>query len=113
MPIIKGNIVLVSLDPSKGSEYSKTRPAIIVSNDVCNLYAPVVTIVPCTSKTDKIFKTEVLIPVSDALPEKSKACGDQIRTIDKSRIVKVLGLVSAETMKKIEAAIMLHLDIRI
>ena len=109
----KGDIVIVDLNPTKGSEYSKTRPAIIVSNNVCNQYAPVVTIVPCTSKTDKIYKTEVLLPVSHALPKESKACGDQIRTIDKSRIKEVVGKVSTEIIRKIEVAIMLHLDIRI
>ena len=109
----KGDIVRVNLDPTRGSEYSKTRPAIIVSNDVCNEYAPVVTIIPCTTKTGKIYKTEVLLPVSQGLPQESKACGDQIRTVDKSRIVEVAGSVPADIMKKIEKAIMLHLDIRI
>ena len=112
MIIKKGDIVIVNLNPRRGSEYSETRPAVIVSNDVCNTHAPVVTIIPCTSKTDKTYPTQVVFE-AQGLPKKSKACGDQIRTVDKSRIEKVVGNVSLEIMRKIEAAIMVHLDIRL
>ncbi|HNW81749.1 MAG TPA: type II toxin-antitoxin system PemK/MazF family toxin [bacterium] len=110
MILKKGAIVLLSLDPVKGSEIAKTRPAVVVSNDVCNEYSPVITIVPCSSKLDKVYVTEVLI--KESLDKPSKACADQIRTVDKSRVVRILGEVSTTIMKQIENAIMIHLDIR-
>lgn len=110
MILRKGLIVLLSLDPVKGSEIAKIRPAVVVSNDVCNEYSPVVTIVPCSTKLDKIYATEVLI--KEGMDKPSKACADQIRTVDKTRIVKILGEISSTTMRQIENAIMIHLDIR-
>lgn len=110
MILTKGDIVLLSLDPVRGSEIAKTRPAVVVSNNVCNVYSKVITIVPCSSKLDKIFDTEVLL--EDVLEHPSKACADQIRSLDKSRIVKTIGKVTANQMNDIEEAILLQLDIR-
>lgn len=81
---LRGEIWLVSLDSVVGSETGKTRPALGVSNDRNNQFADTVTVIPLTSKTDKIYPFEVFISHQDShLPQDSKLKANQIRTIDK------------------------------
>ena len=109
----KGEIYWVNLDPTNGSEISKTRPAIIVSNDVNNVYSDTVTILPITSNTEKIYPYEVLLTKGEAnLVNASKAKANQIRTIDKQRIGKKIGKVSNSVIMEIENAILVHLAIK-
>lgn len=71
-----------------------------------------VTIIPITSKTDKIYPFEALLPRKDSkLPKDSKAKCNQIRTIDKKRLVKFLSAISEEKLKEIEKATLIHLGI--
>jgi len=106
----RGAICLVCLDPAVDSEISKTRPAVIVSNDINNRVASTVTVIPVTSKTGTVYPFETFLPARETgLPEDSKAKCNQIRTIDKKRLIKSLGKVSAETMKEIEEALRVHL----
>jgi mRNA interferase MazF len=111
MNIKRGEIYLVSLDPSIGREISKTRPGLVVSNNKNNQYSGTVTILPITSKNLKeIYPFEVLLPKwSGNLPKDSKAKADQIRTIDKRRIVKLIGSLDKEEMNKIDKAMEIHL----
>lgn len=92
MIIKKVRIYLASLNPVLGHEFSKTRPVVVVSNDQNNEFSGTVTILPITSKNiNKIYPFEVLLKKGSAnLPKNSKAKADQIRTLDKSRIVKVI-----------------------
>ena len=113
MIIKRGHVYLAALDPVVGREISKTRPVVVVSNDLNNTYSGTVSIVPLTSKnTGKVYPFETLLKKGSAdLPKDSKARADQIRTLDKGRLVKHFGeLVDAE-MKKIDQAIRIHLDI--
>ncbi|MGA1847229.1 type II toxin-antitoxin system PemK/MazF family toxin [Deferribacter abyssi] len=113
--IKRGYVYLVNLNPTKGAEINKIRPAVIVSNDINNQYADTVTIVPITSgNVQKIYPFEVKIPKGIAnLDKDSKAKANQIRTIDKSRIVKEIGKLPDDITKKIEYAISVHLDLNI
>ena len=87
--IKRGDIVLVNLDPVIGAEIGKARPAIVISNDLNNKYADTITIIPVTSKkVDKIYPFEVLIEKKYGLDKNSKAKTNQIRTIDKKRVIK-------------------------
>ena len=81
------DIVLVSLDPSRGSEIQKTRPCLIISPDEMNKYIKTVIIAPMTS-TQKDYPTRILITFEDTT---GNIVLDQIRTIDKSRILKTIG----------------------
>jgi len=85
MNIKRGSIWLADLDPTVGSEIRKTRPVVVVSNDVNNTNNNVVTVVPLTSNTTHVFSFEVLLAkgIGD-LPKDSKAKADQIRTLDKT-----------------------------
>lgn len=81
------DIVLVSLDPSLGSEIQKTRPCLIISPDEMNKHIKTVIIAPMTS-TQKDYPTRILITFEEIT---GNIVLDQIRTIDKSRILKTIG----------------------
>lgn len=89
MSIKRSEIWLANLDPTVGGEIRKTRPVLVVSNDINNIHNQVVTVLPLTSNTSRIFSFEVLLAQGVAnLPKDSKAKADQIRTLDKSRLVR-------------------------
>ena len=111
MNIKRGDICIASLDPVVGKEISKTRPVVIVSNDKNNTFSGTVTILPVTSKTLKrIYPFEVLLPKgSGSLPKDSKVKADQIRTLDKSRIISILGKLDESAVKSVDRALKIHL----
>jgi mRNA interferase MazF len=113
MNIKRGEICLAALDPVVGKEISKTRPVVVVSNDVNNRFSGTVTVLPVTSKKlDKVYPFEVFLPKGSAnLPKDSKVKADQIRTLDKSRIVSTIGLLGGADLKLVERAIRIHLGL--
>lgn len=95
-----------------GSETAKTRPVLIVSNDVNNQYGATITVLPVTSSTAKIYPFEVRLDVNEGgLRNESKIKANQIRTIDKSRLGNKIGQLDSSKMKAVELAILIHLDI--
>lgn len=113
MNINRGNIHLASLDPAMGKEISKTRPVVIISNDKNNEFSGTVTILPITSKNlQKIYPFEVFLPEGAGnLPKDSKAKADQIRTLDKQRILTFIGKLDKDIIGQIEKAIRIHLEL--
>ena len=111
MNIKRGDICIAALDPVVGKEISKTRPVVIVSNDKNNAFSGTVTILPITSKRlKKIYPFEVFLPKgSGSLPKDSKVKADQIRTLDKSRIISILGKLDESAVKSIDRALKIHL----
>ena len=110
----RGEIWLVSLEPTIGHEMGKTRPALVISNDKNNQYSETITVIPITSKTEKLYPFETFISKEEAtLPKESKVKCNQIRTIDKKRLVKYFSKLPDEKMKEVETAILIHLDISI
>ncbi len=113
----RGEVRLVDLDPVRGSEANKRRPAIVVSNDRANVVAErlqrgVVTIVPLTSSTTRIFPFQVLVPAAGSgLRGDSKAQAEQVRSVAVERIGSALGRLPAPIMAEIDAALRLHLDL--
>ncbi len=97
-----------------GHEISKTRPVIVVFNDINNKYSGTVTIIPVTSRNvNKIYPFEVYLPKETTQLEKnSKAKTDQIRTIDKARLIKLIGMVDCNEIKRIDQAISIHLNLK-
>jgi len=113
MTIKRGQVWLASLDPTVGSEIRKTRPVIVVSNDVNNTNNNVITILPVTSNTTHVYSFDVLLPKGvGSLPKDSKAKSDQIRTIDKSRLIKLIGILPDSYNDMIDAAMKLHLALK-
>jgi len=108
----KGEIWFVSLEPVVGHEIGKTRPALVISNDRNNLFAETVTVLPITSKTEKIYPFEVFLPSEEThLPKDSKVKCNQIRTIDKKRFINFVSTLLSEKLEKVEMALLIHLDI--
>ena len=87
------DILLVSLDPSQGSEIKKTRPCVVVSPNEMNKYIRTIIIAPMTSK---IRNYPTRVPITFENKEGSVVL-DQIRTIDKSRIIRNLGTLDTKT----------------
>jgi mRNA interferase MazF len=115
MIIKRGEIHLASLDPAAGREISKTRPVVIISNDMNNRFSGTVTVLPITSKNlGKVYPFEVRLPKSAGnLPKDSKVKADQIRTLDKRRIIKAIGMLDTESIARIETALKIHLGLEI
>jgi mRNA interferase MazF len=111
MTINRGDIFLAALDPVVGNEISKTRPVIVVSNNINNCHAGTVTVLPVTSKKlKKTYPFELFLPKGAGnLPKDSKAKADQIRTLDKARLVKHIGTLSKEQLNLLNNAIRIHL----
>ena len=108
----RGQIWFVLLDPVVGHEIGKTRPALVISNDRNNQFADTVTVLPITSKTEKIYPFEILLSKEEThLPKDSKVKCNQIRTVDKKRLVNLVGALSAERLKEIKQALLIHLGI--
>lgn len=108
----RGDLVLVNLDPSVGSEANKTRPAVVVSNDRANRTSPVVTIVPITSNTAQVYSFQVFLPRDESgLDEDSKAQAEQIRTVDRRRLSRHLGYLPPTRVQQLDAALRLHLGV--
>jgi len=111
----RGDVVWVDLDPAQGSEASKRRPAVVVSNDGANRTAEtlgrgVVTVVPITSRTSTIYPFQVMLPRgSCGLSKASKAQAEQIRSIAMQRIGSVAGRLPADVLNQLDDAIRLHL----
>lgn len=108
----RGEAWLVSLEPVVGHEIGKGRPALVISNDRNNQFAETITILPLTSKTEKIFPFETFLSKEETgLPKESKVKTNQIRTVDRERLVKRLGNISKERLKEIEQSLLIHLGI--
>lgn len=106
----RGEIYLVCLDPTIGSEINKVRPALIISNDINNKVSDTVTVIPITSSVEKVYPFEVFFRRGESgLSKNSKAKCNQIRTIDKRRLIKFIGKASPEKIKEVEEALLIHL----
>jgi mRNA interferase MazF len=110
----RGDIYFAELDPSIGGETRKSRPVLIISNDVNNKYSNTIAIIPITSNISKVYVFEVLLPKEKTgLKKDSKLLCQQIRTIDKSRLAKERsGKIHPDMLNSIEYALLLHLGIK-
>jgi mRNA interferase MazF len=113
----RGEIVTVTLDPARGSEASKTRPAVVVSNDAANATATrlrrgVIAVVPVTSNTARIYPFQVLLPARQTgLPRDSKAQAEQVRSVAVERIGQRLGQLPASLITELDQALQVHLSL--
>ncbi len=96
-PVRRFEVHLISLDPTKGSEIKKTRPCVVISPDEMNKHIRTVIIAPMTS-TIKNYPTRVPVTFQG---KKGQIVLDQIRTVDKSRLIKNLGSVSSTAEEKV------------
>ena len=113
----RGEVRLVDLEPTRGSEANKRRPAVVVSNDRANAAADrlgrgVVTVVPVTSNTARVFPFQTLLPVAaTGLRSDSKAQAEQVRSVAVERVGPVVGRVPAPIMAAVDDALRLQLQL--
>lgn len=111
----RGEIRMVDLDPGRGAEANKTRPAVIVSNDAANataarLHRGVVTVVPVTSNIARVYPFQVLLPAdATGLPRDSKAQAEQVRSIAVDRIGRRCGTLPLAQVRQLDEALRAHL----
>jgi mRNA interferase MazF len=111
----RGEVRLVDLEPVRGSEANKRRPAIIVSNDTANGVAErlgrgVITVVPITSNTGRVYPFQVLLPpAASGLRVASKAQAEQVRSVSVERLGSALGLLPTSIIDAVDDALRLHL----
>jgi len=111
----RGEIRVVDLEPVRGAEASKTRPAVIVSNDGANTTATrlgrgVVTVVPVTSNVERLYPFQVLLTaVATGLQRDSKAQAEQVRSVAVERIGIRIAVVPPSVMAQLDEALRLHL----
>lgn len=106
---------MVDLEPVRGAEADKQRPAVIVSNDGANssalrLSRGVITVVPVTSNIERIYPFQVLLSAATTgLPVDSKAQAEQVRSIAVERVGARVGALTAEVQADLDEALRLHL----
>jgi mRNA interferase MazF len=111
----RGDVFMVDLDPARGSESNKVRPAVLVSNNAANRSAErngrgMVSIVPVTSNTARVYAFQVLLEAGEGgLPATSKAQAEQVRSVDYQRLRRRLGTVKPASLKRLDEALRIHL----
>ena len=113
MPVKRGELFWVDLDPVKGSEQSGRRPVLVLQNDIGNVYAPTTIVASLTtSQFAKEYPTNVFLPKStDGLKFNSTVMLSQIRVIDKTRLQNKIGRLSQKFMDKVDEAIKVSLGL--
>ena len=106
---------MVDLDPARGSEANTRRPAVIVSNDGANamaeqLGAGVLTVVPVTTSTARVYPFQVLLPASrTGMKRDSKAQAEQVRSVAVERVGRLVGRLPDDLTHDLDRALRLHL----
>jgi len=102
----RGDVVVANLDPTIGVEIKKTRPVIVLSNNSINQLSQLVVVVPLTKNTAHLSPSHAVIPKGIArLTFTSKAVTEQIKAVDKRRLVKRLGSLTQDTLAQVERAL--------
>ncbi len=112
--MVRGSVVWVALDPARGAEVPKTRPCVVVSRSEANEISWTVTVVPLSSVTGR-RQDRLIQPILSAretrLLRNSRALCDQVRTIDKGRIHREVGVLSTGALVRVDRGLILHLQL--
>ena len=110
----RGEIYLTALDPALGHEIKKTRPALVIQNDVTNQYGLTSIVAAITFKVSTPpYPNEVLLyPGKSGLQTVSTIRLDQVRTVDRQRLIKQLGVTDTQTMRQVDDAIKISLGLK-
>jgi len=111
----RGDVYLVNFDPTIGAEIKKTWPALVIQNDIANRHSPITIVAAVTSKFDeRLYPTEVLIRLPEGgVSEDSVVLLNQIRSIDKARLIKRLGALKPTTMQKVDQALQISVGLAV
>jgi len=106
----RGDVVLAALDPTVGVEIRKTRPVVVVSNDSINRLSQLAVVVPLTKNVARLSPSHAVVPRGVAgLSTDSKAVTEQVKAVDKRRLVKRLGRLPPEAMAQVDRALKITL----
>jgi len=96
-----------------GARIKKTRPALVIQNDIGNQYSPITIVAAITSKFDlPPYPTEVIMESKDSgLPQTSAVVLNQIRSVDNKRLIRRIGVASAEVMERVNGAMEISLGL--
>jgi mRNA interferase MazF len=111
---VRGQIVEVDLDPVVGHEQGRLRPCVVVQNDVSNRFASTTIVVPLTDARSIPDPSPIYVaaPKGDGgLKKDSLVLCDQIRTVDQQRFGRFFGVLSPETMSKIDRALLISMGL--
>ena len=111
---VRGTVLDVHLDPSLGHEQRKTRPCVVIQNDIGNMNAPTTIVAAITGAENIKRPYPVNVPIPDGeggLPKPSVVLCSQIRTVNEMRFGKIYGRLSASTMKQIDSALRISLEL--
>ncbi len=111
--IRRGEIHLADLDPVRGHEQAGTRPVLVIQNDIGNQYSSTTIVAAITSRISKRrLPTHVAISTRESgLPRDSIVLLEQIRTLDKERLIRKMGQLSPEKMQEVNVALHKSLDL--
>ena len=111
----RGDVFVVSFDPAPGAEIQQTRPALVSQNDIANRFSPITIVAGITSQFGaKLYPTEVLIKVPEGGLERDSVVRlNQVRSIDRRRLVKRFGRLGPGTMRLVDRAIQISLGLRL
>jgi len=109
----RGEVYLVNFDPMIGAEIRKTRPALILQNDIANRHSPLTIVSALTSQFEEpLYPTEVLLKAGEGGTSKdSVILLNQIRSVDKRRLVRRLGTLSPESMQRVHRSLQISLGL--
>ena len=109
----RGEVYLVSFDPMLGAEIRKTRPALVIQNDVANRWSPITIVAAISSSSDEpAYPTDVRVdPPEASLRAASVVLLNQLRSIDRRRLVRRLGRLRPDTIKRVDRALQISLGL--
>ena len=109
----RGEVYLVSFDPTLGAEIKRTRPALVIQNDVANRWSPITIVAAISSRIDEpTYPTDVRVdPPEGSLRAASVVLLNQLRSIDRRRLVRRLGRLRPETIKRVDRALQVCLGL--
>jgi mRNA interferase MazF len=104
----RGEVWWVDFAPARGGEIRKTRPAIIVSNDLSNTQLNRLQVVPITSSAGRLYPSEAVVMIDG---QSSKAMADQLTTVSKGRLSSQLGALTRPDLKAVERILKIQLGL--
>lgn len=110
--IYRGDLFFANLNPVKASEQGGKRPVVILQNDVGNKFSPTVIVAAITSRTRKKANMPTHVSLDNAALEKdSQVLLEQIRTLDKTRLIKKVGKLTQDEMRAIDNSLEISLSL--